>query len=84
MPAFLLILRKGRLVIPLPYFLLWGLLLPLLPLLILAGMLGKAFSERIEFRMITRSDLLLRLLVCVHGLKVRVGEGRRQLCMSFL
>lgn len=84
MPAFLLILRRGHLVIPLPYFLLWVLLLPLLPVLMLVGVVGSVFSERVEFRIMTRMDLLFRLFSCLHGLRVKVGEGRDRLDMRFV
>jgi hypothetical protein len=84
MPALILIIRKGGLVIPLPYFLLWVLLLPVLPLLVLMGVVGNVLSDRVEFRLMMRMDLLFRLLVCLHGLRIRVENGRTRMCLSFV
>jgi hypothetical protein len=78
MPAFLLILRTGRMVIPLPWFLVWLILLPFGILAWLAGLVASLFSHKWEFRALTQALRILYLLMSLSGTRCDVSsEGRR-------
>lgn len=78
MPAFLLILRMGWMVIPLPWFLVWLILLPLGILAWLVGLIASLFSSKWEFRALTQALRVLYLLMSLSGTRCDVSsEGRR-------
>jgi hypothetical protein len=78
MPAFLLILRTGRMIIPLPWFLVWLILLPFGILAWLAGLIASLFSRKWEFRALTQALRVLHLLMSLSGTRCDFSsEGRR-------
>ncbi len=71
MPAFFLIVKVGKVPIPLPWFLLWLLLIPLVPLAILIS----PFLPRSDQRKLLRNaHLAWWIIVSLHGLKVDVNS----------
>lgn len=71
MPAFFLLLRIGRVILPLPWFVFWLLLLPLVPL----AMMASPFVRDREYGNIMRNaHLAWWIMVALHGLKVDVNS----------
>ena len=76
MPAFFLVVRIKRFLLPLPWFVFWLLLLPLVPLAILVS---PFFRHEDYGRILQNAHLAGWVMVALHGLKVDVnsrdGEG---------
>ncbi len=71
MPAFFLILRIRRFLLPLPWFIFWLLLLPFVPL----AMIAAPFFRNQEYGNIMRNaHLAWWVMVALHGLKVDVNS----------
>jgi hypothetical protein len=78
MPAILMVLRVGRWIIPLPWFLLWVILLPFAILAWLAGLAASLFSDRWEFRALVQAPRALYMIMSLSGMRCDVtSEGRR-------
>jgi hypothetical protein len=84
MPAILLLLRIGRVTVPLPWFLIWLVLLPFVPLAWLVGMIGSIFSDVDLFRFLTAAPLVYWLLVSLHGTELRVSGSRDNVLVKFI
>ena len=75
-PAFFLILRIGKVIVPVPWFLGWIFGLIVLPFCILAGHIGLIFSRHhYVYMVLSRSHHLLKLLMFIRGLQVSVLTG---------
>jgi hypothetical protein len=71
MPAFFLLLRIKKFIVPLPWFFFWLLLFPLVPL----AMIVSPFFGHRECRSIMKNaHLVWWVLVALHGLKVDVNS----------
>ena len=82
MPAFFLLIRIGRFPVPLPWFILWLLLLPLVPLAILVS---PFFRSEDYGRVMQNAHRAWWVLVALHGLKVEVnGSSGEQVYLSFV
>ena len=71
MPAFFLLIRMGRLILPLPWFVFWLLLLPLVPLAIIVS---PFFRSRYYGRVLQNAHLAWWAVMALHGLKVDVNS----------
>ncbi len=71
MPAFFLVVKVLGVPIPLPWFLLWLLLLPLVPLAIL---ISPFFGGSHHGNLLRNAHLAWWILVSLHGLKVDVNS----------
>jgi hypothetical protein len=84
MPAILLLLRIGRVTVPLPWFLIWLVLLPFVPLAWLVGMIGSIFSDADLFRFFTAAPFVYWMLVSLHGTEVRVDGSGENVLVKFI
>jgi|WetSurMetagenome_2_1015567.scaffolds.fasta_scaffold03585_3 hypothetical protein len=84
MPAFLLVLRIGAVVIPLPWFALWLLLAPFALLAWLAGGIGSTLSDRWQFRMLLLAPRGLGILMMLSGTVVDVRNPDRRIGLAWL
>ena len=82
MPAFLLMLRIGKVTVPLPWFLVWIFLLPFIPITIISS----PFFRKKEYGGILRNaHLVWWMTVALHGLKVDVNsKNSDSVNLSFL
>jgi hypothetical protein len=84
MPALLLVLRIGRIVLPLPWFILWLILLPFVPLAWLTGLIGSLFSDRDVFRFLMAAPWVYWMLIALHGTEVRIESQRENILVKFI
>ena len=84
MPAILLLLRIGRVTVPLPWFILWLILLPFVPLAWFVGMVGSIFSDRDIFRFLMTAPWVYWMLISLHGTEVRVQSGNDNILVKFI
>lgn len=78
-PAWLFILRIGNFRLPLPWFLLWLLLLPFVLLASIVGAAGSLLgSKTVPMQIMRESWRLLVLLICLHGLLIDVRSGHSE------
>lgn len=76
MPALILILRIGGVPLPLPWFLLWIILLPFVLLAMIAGTMARLVDSCSRWaRMMQESWRLFAMVICLHGLQVDVRTG---------
>jgi len=83
-PAFLLLARFGKVTLPLPWFAVWLVLLPLAAAAWPVGVLGSALGWGRPFRLLAQSPRLWLLSCCLGGLRVRVRSDDRRVCFSFV
>jgi len=82
MPAFFLLIKIGRMILPLPWFIFWLILLPFVPLAILVS----PFFKREDYgRVLQNAHLAWWVVTALHGLKVDVNsrDGQR-IYLSFV
>ena len=73
MPAFLLLIKIKKMVIPLPWFLLWILLLPFVPI----AMIISPFFRRKEYgNILQNAHLAWWFMAGLHGLTVDVNSKK--------
>jgi len=84
MPALLLIMRIGRIIVPLPWFVLWLILLPFVPLAWCVGFIGSIFSDRDVFRFLIAAPWVFWMLMCLHGTEVRVNSKKECILIKFI
>ncbi|MCD4707941.1 MAG: hypothetical protein K8S62_09405 [Candidatus Sabulitectum sp.] len=71
MPAFFLLLRIQKVIVPLPWFIFWILLLPLVP----AAMIASPFFRKKEYgNILQNAHLAWWVMVGLHGLKVDINS----------
>ena len=76
MPAWIVVLWIGKIPLPLPWFLLWIILLPLILLAMIAGTLARLVDSCSRWgEAMQESWRILLLLICLHGLKVDVRSA---------
>lgn len=71
MPAFFLMIRIGRIILPLPWFVFWLLLLPFVPLAIV---ISPFFSKQYYGNVLQNAHLAWWVVTALHGLKVNVNS----------
>jgi len=84
MPALFLILRFGRWGIPLPWFLVWLVLLPFAVLAWLFGLAATLFSDRWQYRALVQAPRLLQLLVFLSGTHCDVSSDGRRFAVAWI
>jgi hypothetical protein len=72
MPAFFLILRIKNFILPVPWFIFWALLLPFVPVAMIAS---PFFSKREYGNILRNAHLAWWVIVALHGLKVDVNSS---------
>lgn len=82
MPAFFLVVRIKRFLLPLPWFIFWLLLLPLVPI---AMLISPFFRHEYYGRALQNAHLAWWIMVGLHGLKVDVNSrDGEQIYLSFV
>ena len=82
MPAFFLLIRIGRIIIPLPWFVFWLLLLPFVPLAVL---ISPFFSRKDYGRVLQNAHLAWWVVAALHGLKLDINSrDGQQIYLSFV
>ncbi|MCD4849049.1 MAG: hypothetical protein K8R76_12780 [Candidatus Aegiribacteria sp.] len=85
MPAWILLLRIRNFPIPIPWFIIWILLLPFILITSMIGYLARisGFGNYI-FRLLSESWRILMLIICLHGTEVRVNTGEEDILFKFI
>ncbi len=85
MPAMIMILKIGKVTVPLPWFLLWLLALPLAVLGWLVGNIGLVFfPESYSMRAASLSPRVVMLLLSLHGLELKVDSSSENVLIQFI
>ncbi len=71
MPAFFLLIKVRKVILPLPWFILWLLFLPLIPVAIL---ISPFFREAEYSTILRKAHLAWWITVALHGLKIDVNS----------
>ena len=84
-PASVLILRIGRVAVPLPWFLLWLFLLPFVFLGWLIGNIGLLlFPKSYHMRVLSQSWRLVQILISLQGTDIRVNTAQENIRIRFI
>ena len=83
-PAFFLLARFGKVTLPLPWFPVWLILLPLALLAWPVGFLGSAIGGGHVFRLLGQAPRMWLMSCCLGGLRVRVRNDEQRICFSFV
>lgn len=85
MPATILLLKIGKVPVPLPWFIIWLLALPFAILGWLVGNIGLVFFPR-SYSMLAASQLwrVVLLMMSVHGMKVHVDTEQEEVLLQFI
>lgn len=85
MPAFILLLRIRKAVIPLPWFLVWLLAAPFALAGWLAGNIGLIFfPESFVMRALSQAWRLVLFIMTMHGTEVRIESEEENLLIEFI
>lgn len=74
-PSTILLLRTGGVLVPLPWLLVWLLLVPLLPFCWLAGYVGRPWLDSRSSFLLREAHQVLRILAGLRGLTVSVTKA---------
>lgn len=85
MPAMILLLKIGRVPIPLPWFIIWLLALPFAILGFIVGNIGLLIFPG-SFAMLAASQLwrVVLMIMSVHGMKVHVDTDEEEVLIQFI
>lgn len=83
-PAFFVTVRAGKALIPLPYFALWLIALPLALLAWPVGMAGSLVGGGFVFRALSQAPRLWLILCCLHGFRMDVRSDENRIYLSFV
>ncbi len=85
MPAWILLLRIGRVPLPLPWFPVWLLLAPLLLLASLLGLLAKLLGLGGDAAgTMAEAWRVIPLVTCLHGLRIGIDGGEQRIGLVFV
>lgn len=85
MPAFILLLKIRKMVIPLPWFLVWLLAAPFALAAWLAGNMGLIFlPESYAMRALSQAWRLVLFMMTMHGTEIRVESKEEDLLIEFI
>lgn len=85
MPAWILLFRIRKFIIPLPWFLVWLLLAPFILLAWFAGHLWLIFDpDSYPMRLASQSWRFLILIMCLGGTEVRIDTDTENILISFI
>jgi hypothetical protein len=76
MPALFVLVRVGSIYFPLPWFLVWVLLIPLTLCAWLVGSCARAFTSRWQYRALEQAPRLLALITLLHGMVIDITDSR--------
>ena len=85
MPAWFLILKIKKIMVPIPWFIFWLLIAPFVPIAWIIGSLGRLVGARsYVFRILEESWRLFLVVTCLHGLEVNVRNTEDVVRVSFI
>lgn len=85
MPAMILVLRIGKVTVPLPWFLVWLLAAPLALLAWMAGSVGLLFLPRsYSMRVACQAWRVVLLAMRLHGIRVHVDTEDQEVLVQFI
>lgn len=85
MPAWILLLRIRNFLIPIPWCIIWILLLPFILITSIVGYLARLSGlKNYTFRLLSESWRILMLIICLHGTEVRVNTGEENILLKFI
>jgi hypothetical protein len=85
MPACILLFRIRKLILPLPWFILWLLLAPIVLIGWFLGNIGLIFDpDNYPLKAASESWRLLMLLMSLHGTEVKVDTNAEHIQLKFI
>ena len=85
MPAWILLLRIRNFLIPIPWCILWILLLPFILIASTVGYLARLSGlKNYTFRLLSESWRILMLITCLHGIEVQVDTLDTNILLKFI
>ncbi len=85
MPAWILLLRIRNFMIPIPWFIIWILPLPLILITSIVGYLARLSGlNNYIFSLLSESWRILMLIMCLHGIEVRVDTDEENILLKFI
>ncbi|MCK4671939.1 MAG: hypothetical protein KAT47_05285 [Candidatus Aegiribacteria sp.] len=85
MPAWILLLRIRNFLIPIPWCIVWILPLPFILITSLVGYLARLSGlKNYTFRLLSESWRVLMLIICLHGIEVRVDTFDTNILLKFI
>ena len=85
MPAWILLIRIKKLIIPIPWFIIWILPLPVILVTSIIGYLVRLSGlKNYIFRLLSESWRVLMLIICMHGIEVRVDTNEENILIKFI
>jgi hypothetical protein len=84
MPAFVLVLRFGGWIVPLPWFLLWLVLLPFGILAWLTGVVASLFTDRWIFRALLQAPRALYVITTLSGMRCDITSSGRRFAAAWI
>lgn len=85
MPAWILLIRIRKFIIPIPWFIIWILPLPVILVTSIFGYLVRLSGlKNYIFRLLSESWRVLMLIICMHGIEVRVDTNEENILIKFI
>ncbi len=85
MPAWILLFRIRNFMIPIPWFIIWILPLPFILVTSIIGYVARLSGMRnYIFRLLSESWRVLMLIICLHGIEVRVDTEKENILLKFI
>ncbi|MCK5065593.1 MAG: hypothetical protein KAQ97_09935 [Candidatus Fermentibacteraceae bacterium] len=85
MPAWILLLKIRNFMIPIPWFIVWILPLPIILITSIFGYLARLSGlKNYIFRLLSESWRVLMLIICLHGIEVRVDTEEESILIKFI
>lgn len=85
MPAWILLLRIRNFLIPIPWCIVWILLLPFFLITSTVGYLARLSGLKYyTFRLLSESWRILMLITCLHGIEIRVNTKQENILLKFI
>jgi len=83
LPATFLIIRIGRVVLPIPWILLWTIALVLMPFCWVIGFGARGSAHRSQLLILRRWHLVVLLLVAMRGMTISVRRGQQRVYLKW-
>lgn len=85
MPAWILLMKIGKVPLPIPWFILWLVLAPLVPVAWMLGTIGRLLGLKgLVIGILEESWRLFLMITCLHGLEVNVRSSEEKVRFSFI
>lgn len=84
MPAFLLLAKVGRVPLPIPWFPIWMILLPVSCLVWLSAEVAGVFVQSRALRLMRDAPRMALALSVVHGMRVQIVTGGKSFSLLWM